>query len=402
MNTINQPLSPADPATVFISYAREDRETVEQLEKALHLRGVRVLRDIPNLNLGANTAEAVRAMIDNRCDAIVFYASEHLLRSDFIWRHEVPAALARRRRQGGFHLISVLPHSVSFSTLAAACSDRGLTSLADFNDVALSGSMPTQEEIRSVGRRAATSAFLLRCARGSGEQAIEVCFRTFAYSPPTQVLHLDLDWSVPFAGDGTAPDDWTTALLPALTDTADMLAQHGPVATIDAWVKARLPAAVALGHAFPRKGACHLRLVHEGGHWTSDGPIGTNTLQLVENRPGTGPSAVVEVSISRNVVQAVTDWCKQQAFIPAWRLHYEPDSGASRTSLSDEVQARTWAYQVGEDVRRLWDRERVTDLHLFISSPSEFAVMLGQQLRDKRRVQVYAHGVDGCHLVCIL
>ncbi len=403
MNGPTTTLTPADPATVFLSYARDDLEPVERLERALKLRGVRVLRDIPTLSLGAHNVEALRAMIAEQCDAIIFYASAHLLASDFVWRYEVPEALARRRRQPGFHVISILPHGVSFDALAAACADHGLELLADFNAVPLTGTTPSPDELSSIGRRSLASAFSLRCARGSKSEAVGLCLRTFPYAPPADELHLDLDWSDPFTEPGPSPDDWASELAPALRDVAAELARHRPARGIDAWVKTRLPAALALGHAFPPKGATHLRLHHESGVWLPDGPSGDVAgLSAVTNRLGTDPTAIVELSISRDVTPAVSDWCRDTRFTPGWRLRYAPVDGPSRASVVDAAQAGAWVRRVGDDVRDLWDKERVGEIHLFVAAPVEFAVMLGQQLRDKRHIHVYAHGPDGCHLACVL
>src|SRR5690349_8849841 len=101
-------LDAAQPAAVFISYARRDEQAVLPLERALKLRGLRVLRDKPSLALGAHNATALTAMIDAQCDAVLLYITEHFLASDFIWRHEVPSALARHERDPRFHIIPVL------------------------------------------------------------------------------------------------------------------------------------------------------------------------------------------------------------------------------------------------------------------------------------------------------
>jgi hypothetical protein len=37
----------------------------------------------------------------------------------------------------------------------------------------------------------------------------------------------------------------------------------------------------------------------------------------------------------------------------------------------------------------MWDEEGVGDIHLFLASSVEFALMVGRQLRDRRPVHVY-------------
>jgi SMODS-associated and fused to various effectors sensor domain len=314
-----------------------------------------------------------------------------------------PRHWQRRRRQADFPIVPVLSHDVSFDALALACADRGLESLADFNAVSLAGDTPSQDELASIGRRCLASAFALRCSRGAANETVSLCLHTFTYAPPAERLHLDLDWSVPYAGPGPSMGDWAAELTPALRDVADVLACHSRASVIDAWVKARLPAALALGHAFPAKGATSLRLRHDGTVWLPDGPSGeAERMSVVTNRLGTGRTAILEVSISRDVTPAVSDWCRASGFLPGWRLRYAPAAGPSRASLHDDTQARDWARRIGDDVRGLWDRERIEQIHLFIAAPVAFTVMLGQQLCDKNHIYVYAHGADGSHLACIL
>ena len=78
------------------------------LERALQERGAKVVRDKPSLTLGAHNVQGLTRLIDVGCDAILFYMSDKLLRSDFIWRHEIPTAIARQKREPNFHLIPVL------------------------------------------------------------------------------------------------------------------------------------------------------------------------------------------------------------------------------------------------------------------------------------------------------
>jgi hypothetical protein len=396
---------PSAPATVFLSYARKDEEAILPLERALQERGLRVLRDKPNLPLGAHTAERLVAMISTECDAVLFYVTDNLLRSDFIWRYEVPASVARWRQEPNFHIIPVL-QGVDYPDLKLHCADRGLPSLTDFNAEKVVGASPTPDEIARIARRTLDAALTLRLRRETAEQQpVVICLRSFPYTPPVSPLHLDLDWTAAFAANGPSPEEWRSRLLPALSDVADTLARQARGGIIEAWLKARLPVAVALGYAWPAKGALALRLRNDQAIWSCSGPSGAADDLLVTSTmiDAQQSSAVVEVVASRETTPAVTLWRKATGYLPGWRVVCTPVSGPSRNAIAGDEQARAWARRIGDEVRRLWDAEAIDEIHLFIASPVEFAVMVGQQLRDRHPVHVYFGDSEaGYRLACTL
>lgn len=389
-------LTPADPATVFISYARDDEKAGLPIEKALQERGIRVLRDKPSMTLGANSPSALPRMIDAGCDAILFYITDKLLRSEFIWRFEVPTALTRWRREPNFHIIPVL-QGVTYSELTMACADKGFSSLADFNAETVRRKTVTMPEAARIARRTLRSALTLRMIRGQNDEPVNVCLRTFEFAPPSLVLHLDLNWTQAFATPGATPDDWRDALLPALDDVSNAIAQSAGGRVVDIWMKARLPVGIATGHAFPPKGSNRLRLRFDDEIWATfgDGPsddtIAVTSTQLNKD----DHSAIVEVGVTREINKAVTRWREEMSLFPRWRVRCVPIPEPSRSAITNGGTALSWARRVGDELRGLWDREEVRDVHLFAASSIEFAVMLGQQFHDPHPVHVYFADGEG-------
>jgi len=397
----NNRLGSHDPASVFISYARQDEDAVLLLERALQLRGVRVVRDQTSLELGGHNVARLRELVNNGCDAILFYVTERLLNSDFIWRYEVPTALARWQRDPQFHIIPVL-QGVSFGQLALHCADLGLTSLADFNAEKVADTVPSEQEVQTIAKRTLRSALALRRSRDEDrQQGLSICLRTFPYIPPTDRLHLDLDWSAWFDGNYPDPNVWHQTLLPALADVTSILAQQGRPNLVSVWLKARLPVAVALGHSFPPKGSLQLQLCTRQDTWAADGPRGSGFNFIPTRQPGEADNhvAIVEVAVSRDTSQDVTKWRKQNSITPRWRVRCVPPDGPSRDAITSPDQARALAQQLGDTLRQLWDREQVEDVHLFVASSTEFAALVGRQLVDRHRVHVYYdHNADGYRL----
>lgn len=390
-----QPLGSSDPATIFISYARGDEEAVLPLERALQERGIKVLRDKPSLTLGAHNIQALTRLIDIGCDGILFFMTDKLLRSNFIWRHEIPTAIARQKREPNFHLIPVLL-GIDYDELALVCADRGLPSLANFNAERMDTGILTPADIARIARRTLQSALVLRMARDQDE-TIGLVLRTFEFTPSAASLHLDINWMTAFSGDGPPPQMWQTTLLPALADATNALAQAARGRTVDCWLKARLPVGLALGYMIPPKGTLRLRLCNEEATWACFGPgEDANGLIITPTALGGQPScAIVEIAVSREITKVVTAWRVAEEIVPAWRVRFAPASGPSRDALASEGMARAWARSIGNELRRLWDSEGVREVHLFIASSIEFAVMVGQQLRDRFPVHVYFANRDG-------
>jgi hypothetical protein len=384
-------LSPANPATIFISYSRADEANIIPVERAMQERGIRVLRDKPSLPSGAPNIEGLIQMIDQECDAILFYVTDTLLNSGFIRTYEIPTADERHKREPSFHIIPIV-QGMSWSQLSDRCNDLGIPSLSRFNGTCLFGNQPSAPEVREIAQKALHATLTLRLARAENEDVLSFCLRTFPYVPPATSLHLDIDWTTAFTGRGPTLDTWATELLPALGDVADELARSGRPHVAEAWLKARLPAGIALGHAFPPKGSKRLRLRNEDAVWECDGPgEALDNLDFSTPHPyERGNSAIVEVAISRDTTPSVTRWLQSVDPLQSWkRLLCTPTEGPSRAALATDAQARAWSRAIGDKLRQLWDSEDVDDVHLFVASSIEFAVMVGRQLRDRHPVHIY-------------
>lgn len=186
---------------------------------------------------------------------------------------------------------------------------------------------------------------------------------------------------------------------------ATALAHRGGGRPLDAWPQARLAAAVALGHAFPLKGGIRLRLRDEDGDWPTYGPGVAAAPLVCRATPLVADRApiLLELPLSREVAPSVARWRERAGVVAGWHLRCAPLGGPSRAALTDDGQARAWARQVGDEIRRLWDTEGGGEVHLFLAGSVEFAVLIGQQLRDRHPVHVYyGHEDDGYRLACTL
>ena len=389
------------PATAFLSYAHEDADEVKYLQQHLKVRGVRAWRDVTDLPLGSSNEDEITYAIKEECEAFVIYITPQFLKSDFIWKVEVPVALERREHDHVFNIVPVL-RGVTFDELEQRCAARGLRSLTEFNAVRLPERDSDEEkfnrQLRLIARRILEATLDLRLRRVGADRNRKyepnLCIQTHKYEPPTDSLDLDLDWTELFPSKDQLPPEkeWDEILLPALDDVKQVLSTKIPGRRLHMFVQAHLPAAFALGFAFPAN--AHFTLLLEGRHgtWSTEGTASTaEPLHYLSfKQSGDVHVAVVEIAIARDTAQAVTQNLPSLGISYKQRIRFDlPDGTDYISGVKDAAHALSMSHQVGREFRRLFDKEDVTKVHLFAAVPAALAVMIGHQINAMGAITLY-------------
>lgn len=395
-----QPPGPEHPATAFLSYAREDAEEVRYLQRLLHVRGVRAWRDVTDLAIGGYTRDEILQAIDQEADIFVLYITPDCLKSSFIWDVEVPAALQRWERDHAFNIVPIL-RGVTFAQVQQMCVERGYPPLGDFNGVLLpeheKDEMKTafNQKLREVAGRILKSAFGLRLRRVGADSSYEprLCLHTFPYAAQTSSLDLDLNWTELFIDRWPTHEEWQEELLPALRNAKDVLSATIASRTLHMIVQARLPTAFVLGFNFPATAHLILELEGQHGAWGT-AVVASETPQLRHHtfhEKDDPHVAVVEVAISRHTMSAVTRSLSSLGLSFGHRVQFITQDEPHEESVKDAAQALAMARQISRELKRLYDREGVVHMHLFLACPAALAVMLGHQLNAVRAVTLYQY-----------
>jgi hypothetical protein len=217
------------------------------------------------------------------------------------------------------------------------------------------------------------------------------------------------------------PDRWRHDLLPALVDVAAAL-NKTKASEFEVWLAAHIPAAVALGYYLSPKALLNRRVFwHQVDHRT-----GVESVRTCQNQPiplsdddrlnfpstetGSADTAldiILELPISRpEVTRDVQKWLDYVSPVPRWRITGIPQGGPRQDSVQSGAQAATWVWQIGEQVRALWNA-RAEEVHLFVACPVAFAALLGQELYDRAAhqhpINLYAENhAQGYQRVCTL
>jgi hypothetical protein len=404
------------PATAFLSYAREDTEKIKYLQQLLNVRGVRAWRDVTDLLLGGATKDEITYAIEQESDAFVLYVTPQSLASDFIWDVEVPTALRRWEHDHAFNIVPILS-GVTFGELEQHCAARGLRSLKEFNGVSLpeKATGAAVEEfngkLREIAKRILEATFALRLRRAGADRKYEpcLCFHTYKYEPPTESLDLDIDWTGLFPGKDELPTEtvWDEILLPALDDVKQVLSRKTPSHRLHVFVQAHLPAAFALGFAFPAEAYFTLMIEGRHGTWSTEStPSITDPLRhLSYENNGDAHIAMMEIAIARDTASGVKQSIQRLGLSYKHHNRFDlPDGSDHLSGVKDAVQALAMSHQIGREFRRLHDKKSVTHIHLFAALPAALAVMVSHQMNALCAITLYHYmEKDGLYVsVCTL
>lgn len=365
------------------------------------MRGVRAWRDVTDLSLGGHTKEEIARAIEQESDAFVIYITPQCLTSDFIWNDEVPIALKRQEHDHAFKVIPIF-RGVTPLEVQRFCAAHSLPSLTDFNGVSLpdssiSGTKPFNDALAAVAERTLRATFELRLRRVGADRNYEpcICFKTFAYEPPTPSLDLDLDWTGLFKSKDEVPtvEVWEEVLFPALQDVKHVLSEKAPSRKLHVFMQAILPAAFAFGFHFPA--SAHLRLLLEDddhGTWSTAGttsdPLPLHLVTYKDN--GTADVAIVELALSRATAPGLAQSLPSLALSFKHHIRLEPLGGPDHlTAVKDAAHALAMAHQIGRELRTLCDSRGVSHIHLFAALPDDLAVMVGHQLNALCAITLY-------------
>lgn len=162
---------------------------------------------------------------------------------------------------------------------------------------------------------------------------------------------LNLDWRHRFTGP-TLDSGWEHRLRDALAGTTAAMKATYRATEITLAVKADLPIAVALGHAFAEPTGCTIRMARDDLTYTV-GRAGTDATPLRGTPYSTGPiesrAAAVEVAVTRDTEAGVN------AYSGAGNRYRErillvPPDGPGRFSLDGSETCNAWARQTARSL----------------------------------------------------
>jgi hypothetical protein len=357
-------------STTFMSYSGS-RIVRAELFRALREHGLRPWRDVESLDLGAGTTTVIEEQLALAW-AVILWINEDILRSDFVASVELPA-IARAWRRG----LRIVPVFDGLAPEAAAelLSGHGIE-VGDSNGYVVEPGSTDAEVAATIAERCIRS-----WVADAKVEGLVPSVRLVSYDDTADMREdavLNLDWRHALTTGHLAGEE-SARLRRALTAATSALKEAYGAVEITAAVKAHLPLAVAVGHAFGETTGCTLRMLRGEEVWLVNRSIEESVPLLQE--PGLkGPvatrTASVEVSVTRDVEAGVNTYIGEGNRY-RHRVMLAPDGRPGRSSVSHPAAANAWARQVGDVLLTLADAPEVDRIDLFLATPVELAVAIG-------------------------
>lgn len=170
---------------------------------------------------------------------------------------------------------------------------------------------------------------------------------------------------------------------------------------------------LALGYAFNRTSGFVLRVLQNsqqsGGStqlmldeiWRGDIPELPATIRIEEQLvQESGEEVAVALSISRDILGSVVGYLKGTNLPIGQLLHLSPMDGPGNSCIPDGNANMALVRVTAQEILNIG--QACPRVHLFLSAPQAFSVLLGAELNAAGRIQVYEHQNPGYKPSCLL
>ena len=151
----------------------------------------------------------------------------------------------------------------------------------------------------------------------------------------------------------------------------------------------RLPTWFAVGVEFGKTAGFQVTSFQGKVPWSSEGEWSDIALEESVTPIGQGKDLAVGISLSFDLSTDVLTYLDDQQIEIGKYVCYRPRSGVSNWSIRDGTEARRWAYEIRDSVRRLVQRYRPGRVHLFFSGPHAAILLLGHVWDRMPNTQLY-------------
>ncbi|MDA2915772.1 SAVED domain-containing protein [Nitrospinae bacterium AH_259_B05_G02_I21] len=216
------------------------------------------------------------------------------------------------------------------------------------------------------------------------EPAATILVQAIERDPMPESATLALDWVHLYEGDEPRTRRrlqnerlWNERLRPEIQQTVRQLRAQGH-RRIFVRGYMRLPTWFALGAELGETAGYEVVSLQGGEPWASTGEIADFPVTVALNETlGEGNDLALGVSLATDLSADVLDYLPASVPSAGRYICIAPRSGPSNRALSSSGEARGWALEVRNLVRRLAREYRPNMLHLFLATPHGAALLLG-------------------------
>jgi len=368
---------------VFISYKRTDKDEVREIAQVILTGGIRLWQDINSLGTGF-TEQQVRDAIWHKCSALLFYATEESVKSEFIRGIELTEASERCRKNSDFAIVPIFKIPVTEADQALKDVTRG--DISRNNGAIVHGS-----DGLGAAARQARRILLQKQLHSNTDQKVNIAVSTYQKTLANSDLILDFDWSeiYPFA-KLFSQETWDTFIRPALLDVKNSILDTGR-STLRIIPKAHLTIGLAFGFIFKRVTGFSLTIQQGDQWWSTDDHEGDAPSLEITTVPNTVGSShlAIEISISRDIGNELGKLMKESGLDFRAILHCRIVPEPSNNAVPDGPTALAMARKIADGIRNAISKFGITDLHILAAVPLALAFLIGAELNACGRIHLY-------------
>jgi hypothetical protein len=360
----------------FLSHQRRDRTAVVALKRELALRGVGGWRDLDDLHLGELAQPGFEKAINEVCGGFIWHGTRRALRSDYINRVELPAAIARKRREPSWPLVpvfvSVSPGEVQAALVEAASKDGAKLTT---DDIALfldcNGYLRTRGEETAEMRAGVADRYLRSAVEWleTGRYSIAIT----ALAEPRGTQDLTFDWrDLIDERTRVLASDSETVMRTALVSSRDAVRSTADFPHLVLDLDLPLPMAALVGYEWRVTSRLKLTIRQRTRsgivEMDGDGDVSTSLPRWHETRfGGSGPIVLAVSTTTVSISEPASHYASEVGARAIRHLHVPGEHAAATI--------RGLARSVAGELRRL--NGSTSEKHLLLAGPTALATLVG-------------------------
>ncbi len=226
--------------------------------------------------------------------------------------------------------------------------------------------------------------------------AVSLVIQAIDRDPMPESAAIVLDWVDLFPGPEPRTrrrpcDDglWNRKFRPELQEAARKLrAQGHRRVLVRGYI--RLPMWFATGVELGRTAGFEVVAFQKGAPWSSDGKVGDFPIRVSVNQGlGSGTELALGIAVAADLSEDVLTFLKKSVPEVGRLMCTLPETGPSNVAIRSDAEARAWALNTRDTVRKVVRDYQPFRIHLFLASPHGAALLLGHLWDRMPPTQLY-------------
>lgn len=249
------------------------------------------------------------------------------------------------------------------------------------------------------GTRKLTTAELRRAVeplnRPDDLPAASLLVQAIDQDPMPEAATIVLDWASLFPGSEPRvrrlPSDqtlWNDLFRPELQEAARTLRAQGHTNVLVRGYM-RLPTWFAVGVELGKTAGFEITSFQGQAPWSSKGVTSDIAVEHVATNLGTSDGLSIGIALAFDLSEDVLIYLRDQKIDVGDYVCLCPVGGANNQAIRSAAEARQWAYEVRDSIRRLVQKYRPSRIHLFLAGPHAAILLLGHLWDRMPTTQLY-------------